>query len=224
MTNERTSVLVVEDEPLSRDMLLRRLVSRGFEATGASTVDEAMSLLAERHFELILLDNAMHGQSGVDMLRRVRRTWSHDSLPVIMVSAMVDSDDVVEALNAGANDYVVKPINYKVLLARMQTALRMRQNVSLLVEAERQRVLMESLARTAGRIARPLGEMVDRLERLMAHPPGDAEVLMRELGGVLERTEEAVEVIDQMRTVGTMRDVPYTARLSLLSEGDEGGG
>lgn len=217
MSTQHT-ILVIEDQDLSRDMLVQRLQTRGFRTFEANNGRSGLDIVMAETVDLVLLDNAMPGLTGVDVLREIRQTWSHDSLPVIIVSAMVDSDDVVEALTAGANDYVVKPVNFKVLLARVATALRVKHNVSLLVEAERQRVLMESLAGTAARIAKPLGEMVDRLEALMENVPTDREATAAALHEVLELTEQTVDVIDQMRRVGSMRDVPYTARMDLLED------
>src|SRR5688500_16495422 len=109
-------VVVVEDEPLSRDMLVRRLTGRSFDVVAFSNAREAVTHLETQPADLVLMDNALPEVSGVDAVRLLRQHWSHDSLPIIIVSAMIDSDDVVEALDAGANDYVVKPINFKVLL------------------------------------------------------------------------------------------------------------
>ncbi|HEY0008887.1 MAG TPA: response regulator, partial [Tepidisphaeraceae bacterium] len=170
-----------------------------------------------------LMDNVMPGISGVQAVRELRRNWSHDALPIIIVSALIDSDDVVEALDAGANDYVVKPINFKVLMARISTALRMRANVAALVEAERQRVVMESLARAAASVAEPLSRMVDELEELMAQGPADNKQLNAGLERLLDLTDQAVDVIDQLRKIASMRNVPYTTRIDFLGDIAEGG-
>lgn len=216
--NPRPSIVVVEDEQLSRDMLVRRLTSRAFDVVAFDGAADAIAHIDASRVDLVLIDNAMPGINGVDAVRLLRQKWSHDSLPIIVVSALVDSDDVVEALDAGANDYVVKPINFKVLLARMRTALRMKHNVSLLLEAERQRVLMESLARAAATTAEPLGQMVDELESLMRHPPDDALQVTERLGGLLSLTEKTVDVIDQLRRIASMHNVPYTDRMDFLND------
>ncbi len=216
--NSHPRIVVVEDEQLSREMLVRRLTSRAFEVESFDGAADAIAYIAENRVDLVLIDNAMPGITGVDAVRLLRQKWSHDSLPIIVVSALVDSDDVVEALDAGANDYVVKPINFKVLLARVRTALRMRHNVAILVEAERQRVMMESLARAAATTAEPLGQMVDELEVLMQSPPDDPKQISEGLIGLLDLTEKAVDVIDQLRRIASMHNVPYTARLDFLND------
>jgi DNA-binding response OmpR family regulator len=216
-------VVVVEDEPLSRDMLVRRLTGRSFEVVAFTTAREAVAHLEREPADIVLMDNALPEVSGVEAVRLLRQHWSHDSLPIIIVSAMIDSDDVVEALDAGANDYVVKPINFKVLLARVRTALTIRANVSALVEAERQRVVMESLGKAAASIAGPMERMVDELESLMQHPPDDPARLASGLAELLDITERAVDVIDQLRKIAEMHNVPYTARLDFLNDVGQSG-
>jgi DNA-binding response OmpR family regulator len=213
---------VVEDEALSRDMLTRRLAGRGFEVASFETAQDALIHLEEAGADMVLMDNNLPNMSGVDAVRLLRQHWSHDSLPIVMVSALVDSEDVIEALDAGANDYVVKPINFRVLLARMNTCLRIRQNVTTLVEAERQRVMMESLAKAAASVAEPMGKMVDELEHLMSDADHNAPRLQEGLAQLLELTEQAVDVIDQLRKIAAMNNVPYTARLEFLDDVSKG--
>lgn len=211
-------IVVVEDESLSRDMLVRRLGGRSFDVVGFPTAQDALIHIEDHPTDIVLMDNALPGMTGVDAVRLLREHWSHDSLPIIMVSAMIDSDDVVEALDAGANDYVVKPINFKVLLARIRSALKIKSNVTVLMEAERQRVVMESLARAAATVAEPLGKMVDELEQLMQKNVNDPARLRQGLDSLLELTEQAVDVIDQLRKIASMHNVPYTARMDFLDE------
>jgi len=213
--SDNARILVVEDEPLSREMLIRRLTDRGFDAVALGSADEALVYLESNSVDLVLMDNMVPGTSGVDAVRQLRRSWSHDSLPIIMISGMVDSDDVVVALEAGANDYVVKPINFRVLLARIDTALTLRRNITALLEAERQRVMMRSLAGAAARVAEPLGKMIDELEIALKTTNDPRETTVH-LHGLLDLTEKAVDVIEQLRNIASMQDVPFVARLDIL--------
>ena len=115
----KTRVLVVADVADNRDILVRRLARRGFDAIEASGGRQALELIAEQSFDVILLDIMMPDMSGIDVLRAIRRTHSDIELPVIMVSAKSQSEDVVESLSVGANDYVTKPIDFNVALARI---------------------------------------------------------------------------------------------------------
>lgn len=116
---KKTRVLVVDDVADNRDILVRRLTRRGFDTVEASNGREALDLVAAHDFDVVLLDIMMPDMSGNDVLREIRHSRSDIELPVIMVSAKSQSDDVVESLSLGANDYVTKPIDFNVALARI---------------------------------------------------------------------------------------------------------
>jgi CheY-like chemotaxis protein len=121
------SILVVDDNDDIRDLFVRRLEQEGFRATGAASGREALARIAARAPALILLDISMPEMSGLEVLARVRETHGPGQLPILMVTARTDSEDVVEALGLGANDYITKPIDLPVVLARVRAALRIRQ-------------------------------------------------------------------------------------------------
>ena len=129
-------LLVVDDDCYNRDMLLRRLERRGYEVMSAADGREALSMIGDQHFDLILLDNMMPGMSGLDLLRLLRATYSEVELPVIMVTAQSESESVVEALKAGANDYVVKPVDFPVAAARIHSELSRRSAAAALRASE----------------------------------------------------------------------------------------
>lgn len=120
-------LLVVDDEAPNRDMLSRRLRREGFEVLVAQGGREALDLLASNPVDLVLLDLMMPEMSGTSTLQELRRRPSGGSVPVIMVSAAGDSPHIVEALNLGADDYVTKPVNMPVLLARIESQLKRRR-------------------------------------------------------------------------------------------------
>ena len=120
-------LLVVDDNEMNRDMLSRRLKGKGYVVELAEGGQQALDMLAKDPFDLILLDIMMPGISGIDVLRTVRQTKSRADLPIIMATARDQSDDIVEALKLGANDYVTKPIDFPVCLARVQSQLALKR-------------------------------------------------------------------------------------------------
>lgn len=120
-------VLLVDDDEVVRDLLGMALEDAGFQVLHAPEGDAALRLLGDQHVDLVLLDMRMPGKSGLEVLAELRRRHSAVQLPVLMVSAADDSAGVVEALNAGANDYVTKPVDLKVTLARVQGQLARRR-------------------------------------------------------------------------------------------------
>jgi adenylate cyclase len=122
------SILVVDDNELNRDMLSRRLRSRGYTVAVAEDGSRALAAIAAGDFDLVILDIMMPGLSGIDVLRSVRETHSRDELPIIMATARDAADDVIEALEAGANDYVTKPLDFGVVLARSDLQIQLRRS------------------------------------------------------------------------------------------------
>jgi len=136
MTTSNNTLLLVDDNEVNRDLLSRRLQRHGFEIVTAVDGTHALELAAARDFALVLLDIEMPRVSGLDVLRAIRQQRSASELPIIMVTARQDSADVVEALNSGANDYVTKPVDMPVALARIQTQLARKQAEAALRESE----------------------------------------------------------------------------------------
>lgn len=127
MTPDFARLLVVDDNENNRDMLSRRLQRQGYDAEVAADGKEALQKIEAGVYDAVLLDVMMPGMSGLDVLRRIRESHSIEDLPVIMATAKGDSADIIEALDLKANDYVVKPIDFPVLLARLKTQLSLKR-------------------------------------------------------------------------------------------------
>src|SRR5688572_12439101 len=121
------TLLVVDDDAMNRDVLSRRLVRSGYKVLTAEGGEQALDLVNGHRFDAVLLDVMMPGMSGVETLRRLRQSRSMSELPVIMVTANSRSEDVVQALDLGANDYVTKPIDFPIALARIKTQVTARR-------------------------------------------------------------------------------------------------
>ncbi|MBX3247417.1 MAG: response regulator [Myxococcales bacterium] len=124
---EPARLLVVDDNEDNRDMLSRRLRKRGFTVDVAESGHAALDRLNGDRYDLVVLDVMMPGLSGLDVLKTIREKQSRVELPVLMATAKTDSADVIEALELGANDYVTKPLDFPVVLARINAQLRTRQ-------------------------------------------------------------------------------------------------
>ena len=132
------SLLVVDDEPFNLDMLSRRLARTGFSVHVASSGQQALSMIRETPFDLVLLDQMMPEMSGTEVLKTLRAAAATTMLPVIMVTAVAGSDRISEALDEGANDYITKPLDYKVAVARIRSQLaRKRTEAALILSEER---------------------------------------------------------------------------------------
>jgi diguanylate cyclase (GGDEF)-like protein len=121
------TLLVVDDELLNRDALQRRLERVGYRVLAADSGTAALAIAAAQHVDLVLLDVMMPGMDGLETLRQLRQARSVSELPVIMVTARDSTEDVVAALDAGANDYMTKPVDFAVAQARIRTQLTARR-------------------------------------------------------------------------------------------------
>ncbi len=116
-------ILVVDDEPVNRQVLRNYLSSEAFDLTTASSGDEALRLLEQQAFDLVLLDVMMPRVSGYEVCRALREDHSLEDLPVLFLTAKNQSADVVAGLSLGANDFLTKPISKSELLARVRPHL-----------------------------------------------------------------------------------------------------
>jgi len=114
-------VLVVDDEPQILHALETTLRGAGYEVTTAGTGEQALILAATRPPDAVVLDLVLPGKSGVEVARELR-TWM--TTPILILSAVGDEADKVDALDAGADDYVTKPFGIDELLARLRAVLR----------------------------------------------------------------------------------------------------
>ena len=173
MTPDPRKLLVVDDNLENRDLLSRRLVHLGYEVEIAENGAQALAKIHQAHYDLVLLDHMMPGMSGLDLLRLLRATYSPSQLPVIMVSGVDDSDSIVDALDQGANDYMIKPVDMPVMDARINTQI-------LRSQTDREDRLLDQLTGLGNRTL-----FLRRLEETLAtpHPGLYVGVLLFDLDG-----------------------------------------
>ena len=126
-------ILVVDDDKMNRDLLTRRLARGGYNSRAVASGEEALSAMEDRRFDLVLLDYMMPGLSGLETLHAIKENASIRSTPVIMLSASDASDIMVRCILSGAEDYIAKPFNPVLLIARINAVLekiRLRRNAA----------------------------------------------------------------------------------------------
>lgn len=169
MTGESSPlVLVVDDNEMNRDLLCRRLHRNGIRTVAVEDGYRALAWLEANRCDLVLLDIMMPGMDGIEVLSRIRATRDGTELPVIMATAKGEQADIVRALEKGANDYVTKPLEFPVVLARVGVQL------ALKAANERVRNLAEDLARRNEFIRSVFGRYLTReiAETLLDTPEG----------------------------------------------------
>ncbi|MDA8016305.1 MAG: protein kinase [Thermoanaerobaculia bacterium] len=125
----RLRLLLVDDSDVSQEIWSAILEAEGYEVASARHGAEALRLVGEQPVDLVLLDVVMPGLNGFDVLERLRELYPPDRLPVIMATSQDHKSDVVRAFGLGANDYVTKPLDREVTLARIAAQLRQRRPI-----------------------------------------------------------------------------------------------
>ncbi|MFC5268664.1 adenylate/guanylate cyclase domain-containing protein [Kribbella qitaiheensis] len=150
MTTANSTVLVVDDQPPNVRLLEAILAPRGYDVRTASSGDEALRKIAADDIDLVLLDIVMPGMDGYEVCRRIREQVDTAYLPVVMVTASGD-EQKVKALEAGADDFLTKPVNQSELLARVASLARIKR-------------YQDTIKRQAGELAEWNQELESRVE------------------------------------------------------------
>jgi len=167
-------ILIVEDDPALAELLRYNLESAGFSAVVEADGDDAISAIREREPDVLVLDWMIPSLSGIDVCRRVRAMPERRELPIIMLTARSEETDKILGLEAGADDYMVKPFSPKELIARIRALLR-RSRPELESESiEYAGIVMDTAAHRVTRNGRAihLGPTEYRLLRVLMERPG----------------------------------------------------
>src|SRR5208283_3306023 len=117
---------VVDDQPQNIELLEAHLVVQGYEIVKAANGEEALGKLSGNQIDLILLDVMMPGMDGFEVTRRIRQDPKTKLMPIILVTALKETEDRIQGIKAGCDDYISKPFDKMKLLARIQALLKVK--------------------------------------------------------------------------------------------------
>jgi DNA-binding response OmpR family regulator len=157
-------ILLVEDETNISSFIERGLGEFGYEVQIASDGQSGWALLQKESFDLLVLDIIMPGMTGLELCRKYRKTFGY-SIPVIMLTALGTTEDIVGGLDAGADDYLVKPFSFQELKARVSALLRRRSGESVDLSVLKHLQYMELSLDPAARRAVRNGKVIDLTTR-----------------------------------------------------------
>lgn len=198
-TSRPPKLLIVDDNDINRILFERMFIAHGYETAVAEDGEDALNKLAEGGFDIVLLDIMMPIMDGLTALEHIRAHKDTASLPVILISAMSDTEDVVRGLALGANDYITKPVDMEIALARVRT------QVTLKMLMDEREETIEQLRRSE--------KMREQLFRMASHDLKNplnnlriAQTLLKEL--IVKDPQGALELLGTMRvTISSMNHV-----------------
>src|SRR5215470_8300670 len=150
-------ILVVDDTPHNVKMLVDLLSAKGFETLTASSGKEGLDLIETERPDLVLLDVMMPGLDGYEVCRKIRANPEYGILPVIMVTALDPTRERIKGLDAGADDFLTKPVNTAELVARVRSLLRIKD---LYTTVQTQVAQLERLGRLKRFFSPQLAELI----------------------------------------------------------------
>ena len=191
--NQPPRILVVDDNELNREIMASRLGAHGYATLQAADGEEALAAVGRYAPDLIILDVMMPQPDGLEVCRRLKGSTASEFVPIILVTAKANTDDVVAGLDAGADEYLTKPVDQAALMARVRSALRIK---SLHDQVRAQAADLANLNRTlTQRVEEQIVEL-ERIGRLKGFlPPQVAKLVSSGDGSLLESHRGEISVV-----------------------------
>lgn len=214
-------ILIAEDEPLDRELLTAYLAAWGHEVLSCEDGSSAWEALERPDCpKLLLLDWVMPGIDGVELCRRLRQRTDTKRTYIILVTGKSRKQDIVTGLEAGANDYVVKPFDQDELGARVKVGVRVVELWEKLLETERLRVLVQTAGAAAHEINQPLSVILG-LSQLLQRTPNLDENQQKKLEGIREGVKKISNIVQRMSEVEQYSTRAYVEDTDIVDFGPE---
>lgn len=197
VTPQTGQILVIDDDPFSANLSASKLKTAGFEVLVRYDAVGLLDYLRNVTVDLVILDLVLKETTGLEVLKRIRSSFDHFQLPVIIATGSDNSQDIVSCLNAGANDYIQKPLELEVTIARIRSLLTIRSFYSQSLAMKEGEAIAKMIVTYNHEINNPLSialGMVGRLKK--AH--GDLADLQK-LDSALVRIQKIVKTISELK-------------------------
>lgn len=156
-------VLLVDDDKMSGTLLKALLEKREIECTYLNDAKKVLEHIKEKSYDIVLLDIMMPNISGLELLTEIRKHHNLYDLPVIMVTSKDEAEDIVSALKIGANDYLTKPVNIEIAVARINTQAHLKELVNKSLFTEQMQTITTLMTTLHHEINNPLAIVVGNL-------------------------------------------------------------
>ena len=173
-------VLIVDDQPLTREVMTLVVKAQGYKTLVATSGPEALAIAAKQPLDLVILDVVMPGMDGFEVMRKLRAEERTHALPVVIVSALEDKESRIKGLAAGADDFLTRPVDRLELKVRLQNLLRMKRYQDQL--AGQNAVLERKVELRTEELERSNRETIHTLIRAAAHRDDESGAHVKRMG------------------------------------------
>lgn len=217
-------VLVVDDQPDNIFILADRLKKVGFEVLTAESGPEAIKIALDENPDCILLDVMMPGMSGFEVCKEIVNNEKTKLIPVILVTALTETEDIEKGLGAGAFDYIKKPFNRTELIARVNSALRLSETNKNLIELEKIRTYAATVVTANHEIKQPL-TLINLSTAAITREVGKEDLrrdsILKRIGFIEKAAKDIIQVLDRLGAIKkpVLRD--YVHDVKMIDLGNE---
>ena len=199
-------ILVVDDQKDNVFVLEDRLQREGYEVLKAYDGKTCINIAENEDPDIILLDVMMPGMSGFEVCKVLSETDTTKKIPVILVTALTDAEDLKEGFSAGAFDYVKKPFNRVELIARVQAAVRFRESQQVMLEFEKVSTFSATVSTANHEIKQPLTLInlsTAAINRELGKDEINKEVVRKRVVFIEDATRDIISVLDKLSAIKT---------------------
>lgn len=212
-------ILIIDDNPDNVFLLQSRLEKEGFEIITAYDGEMGIQKAIQEKPDLILLDVLMPDISGYDVCKTLTIKEETKLIPIILLTALIDADNIREGLQAGAFDYIKKPFNRIELIARINSALRFSETNKFLLELEKIKTFAATVVTANHEIKQPLTLInlsTAAVRREMSKPDASSENVLKRIEIIENAAKDIISVLDKLGSIKKPVITPYVNNLNII--------
>jgi two-component system cell cycle response regulator len=212
-------ILAIDDNPDNLFLLQDRLEKEGFEVFKAYSGEMGIQKSLEEKPDLILLDVMMPGISGYDVCKKISANESTKLIPILLLTALTDADNIKEGLQCGAFDYIKKPFNKIELIARIHSALRFSEMNKYLLEIEKIKTFAATVVTANHEIKQPLTLIslsTAAIKRELAKENISTEVIAKRVEFIENAERDIISLLDKLGSIKKPVITPYVNNLNII--------
>jgi len=206
-------ILIVDDDKLNGQQIKLRLEKRDYNCDYVDSGEACLDALEKTSYDCILLDIMMPGISGLEVLKTIRKTKNNFELPVIMVTAKDEADDVVEALKLEANDYLTKPVNVDIAIARVNTQVSLRSLFNESLNVKQMQTINTMITTLNHEINNPLAIAIGNLTIMNSKEPSER---VEKCLKALNRITDIVKKVQELVSENSINEVDYSNEINMF--------